>query len=79
MREYKGYTSMNSTKNAHELQKKNSRDEQGAWKDRVSDWSTVDPGHYRCATLITRKSITVQALGSGYGDPGESETPQRVV
>jgi len=28
---------MNSTKYAHELQKKNSGDEQGTWKDRVSD------------------------------------------
>ena len=33
----KRYTSMNSTKGAHELQKENSRDEQGAWRDRASD------------------------------------------
>jgi len=32
---------MNSTKGAHELQKENSRDEQGDWKDRASDWSLV--------------------------------------
>ena len=29
----KRYTIMNSTKDAHELEKKNSRDEQGAWKE----------------------------------------------
>jgi len=28
---------MNSTKCPHELQKKNSRDEQGTWKGRASD------------------------------------------
>jgi len=33
----KGYTSMNSTKGAHELQEENSRDEQGAWRNRASD------------------------------------------
>jgi len=32
----KRYTIMNSTKDAKELQKKNSRDEQGAWKERAS-------------------------------------------
>ena len=36
-------TSMNSTKSAHKLQKENSSDKQGAWKDRASDWSTTDP------------------------------------
>ena len=38
----KRYTIMNGTKGAHELQKENSRDEQGIWKDKVSDWSTAD-------------------------------------
>jgi len=33
---------MNSTKSAHELEKNNSRDEQGAWKDRAPDWSAND-------------------------------------
>jgi len=33
----KRYIIMNSTKGAHELQKENSRDKQGAWKDRNSD------------------------------------------
>ena len=37
MWEYKRYTILNSTKYAHELQKKNSRDEQGAWEDRALD------------------------------------------
>ena len=33
----KRYTSINSTKDAHELQKKKSGDEQGAWKDGAPD------------------------------------------
>jgi len=31
----KKYTIMNNTEGAYELQKKNSRDEQGGWKDRA--------------------------------------------
>ena len=44
MWEYKGIYKMSSTKSANELQKENSRDEQGAWKDRASDgqrWSML--------------------------------------
>ena len=33
----KRYTSMNGTNDAPELQQENSRDAQGAWKDRASD------------------------------------------
>ena len=33
----KRYTSMNNTKGAHELQKGNSRDGQGTWRDRASN------------------------------------------
>jgi len=33
----KRYTNMNSTKDAHELQKENSRVEQGAWKEMTLD------------------------------------------
>jgi len=65
---------MNNTKYARELQKENSRDEQGAWKDRVSDWSFADPLCFRCTTLINRMSITVQGPGSGNVDPAELET-----
>ena len=70
---------MNSTKSAHELQRKNLRDEQGTLKDRAPDWSTADPRCYRCATLINRKSTTVQASRSKHAGPRESETPQHVV
>jgi len=64
---------MNSTQCTHELQKENWRDEQGAWKDGASDWSTADPWCYRYAALIARKSHVVQALRSEHAGPGESE------
>jgi len=51
----------------------------GAWKNRVSDWSSTDPLRFRCATLINRMSITVQAPGPVYADRGEPKTSQRVV
>jgi len=64
---------MNSTKCASELQKKKSRDEQGAWKDRVPDRSSADPRHCCCATLIIRKPTMIQALRFAHAGPGESE------
>ena len=67
---------MNSTKCPHELQKENSRDEQGAWKDRVPDWSSADQLWFRCATLISKGRIhKLQSLRPGHEDPGESELP----
>ena len=70
---------MNCTKCTRELQKENLRDEKGAWKKKGSGWSTADPRCYRCATLITRKSTTVQTPRSEHVDPKKSETPQLVV
>ena len=32
--------------------------------------STADPLHYRCVTLINRKSTTVQTLGPEHAGPG---------
>ena len=48
----KRYTSMNSIKGAHELQKENSRDEQGAWKDRALHGLSMIHA-FRCASLIS--------------------------
>ena len=70
---------MNSTKCAHELQKENSRDEQGAWKKKGYGWLTTDPRCYRYAALIKRKFKKIQTPRSGHGDPGLSEATQRVV
>ena len=64
---------MNNTKGAHELQKENSRDEQGVWKDKAPDRSGADPRHHYCATLITKKSTAVQAPRSEHVGLGESE------
>ena len=75
MREYKKIYNYEHYKDAHELQKENSRDKQGAWKNRVLDWSSVDPLCSRWATLINWMSITVQISGSGHANPGESKTP----
>jgi len=75
MREYKEIYNYKKYKSAHELQKKTREMSKGAWKDRASDWSTTDPRCYRCATLITTKSITVQTPRSEHAGPGESELP----
>ena len=66
------YIRTNSTKDAHELHKGNSRAEQGDLEEMNLERSTTDSLHYRCATLI-RKSTTVQAPGSEHRDLGESE------
>jgi len=66
---------MNSTRRAHKLQKKNSRGEQGVWKNGAPDRSTANPHRHRCLTLITRKSITVQVPRYEHAGPGESELP----
>ena len=70
---------MNSTKDAHELQKRNSRAEQGGLEEMDPRRSTANALHCRCATLINKKSTTVQISGSGYTGPGESENSPRVV
>jgi len=74
MLEYKEIYNYEQYKGAHKLQKENSRDEQGARKDRTSNWFTADPRCYRCATLINRKSTMVQASGSEHENPGDSES-----
>jgi len=67
---------MNSIKDAHELQKKNSRDGQGPGRKGL--WrSTTDPWRYRCVTMITKKSTTVQAQRSEHTGPWESELPNK--
>jgi len=50
----KRYTSMNRAKDAHKLKKGNSRDEQGAWKDRASERSADDP-RFHYASLISNR------------------------
>jgi len=65
---------MNSIKYAHELLKENSRAERGGLEGTDPGWSTADALRYRCATLIKKKSITVQAPGSGHAGPGELES-----
>jgi len=49
----------------------------GGQKGQGLGWSTVDPQRYCCATLINRKSTTVQAPGRA--DLGLSEATQRVT
>ena len=68
-------TSMNSTKGAHEFKKKNSRDAQGAWKDRALD--SLLGIHTTAAPLrsATGRIQTLQAPLPGHEDPGESELP----
>jgi len=70
---------MNSIKDAHELQKRNLRDEQGTWGDKVSD--SMPMTHATAALLwsATGRIHKLQILGYGHEDSGESETPQRVV
>ena len=70
---------MNSTKGAHELQKENLRDEQGGWRDRISD--DLPMLHATAALLwsTTGRIYKLQTLRSEHEDPGESETLQRVV
>jgi len=72
-------TMMNSTKCPHELQKKKSKDEQGAWKGRVLDWPSADPLCFCCTTLINRMSITVQTLGSEHAIQGSQNSPMSSV
>jgi len=66
---------MNSTKGAHELQHENSRDEQGTWKDRVSDGLPMI--HTFAAPLwsASKRIHKLQVSESGHEDPGESELP----
>jgi len=67
------YTSMNSTKDAHKLQKETQVPNKGPERKDLERF-TADPLCYHCATLINRKSITVQAPRSRHAGPGESES-----
>jgi len=70
---------MNSTEDAHKLQKKNSRDEHGAWKNRASDGLLMVHATAALPWSATGRIHKLQAPGSGHKDPGESETPQRAM
>ena len=70
---------MNSIKEAHELQKGNSRAEKGDLKEKDHERFTADPLRYHCTTLINKKSTMVKASGSGHAGLGESEATQRVI
>ena len=50
----KRYTNMNSTKDAHEWQKKNSRDEQRGLEEKGSGWFARDP-RFQCTTLVSNR------------------------
>ena len=77
--EYKEVSSMYSTKGVHELQKENSRDEQGAWKDWASDSLPMIYATVVHLWSATRRIHKLQTPGSGHEDPRESETSQRVM
>jgi len=66
---------MNSTKGTHELQKENSRDAQGAWKDRDSNGLPMIHATTALLWLETRRIHKLQILRSEHEDPGESELP----
>ena len=67
---------MKSIKDAHELQKENSKDEHKAWKDGASDHLLkIDASsmHLRSAT---RRIHKLQTPGSEHAGPGELELPK---
>ena len=70
---------MNSTKEAHELQKEYSRDKQRAWKKNALDG--LPRIHTSAAHLwsATERIHKLQAPESGHEDPGDSEAPQWAV
>ena len=67
---------MNSTKDAHELQKRNSRAEQGGLKEIDPRRSTANSLHYHCTSLINKKSTTVQIRDLDIQVQGSQKTPQ---
>jgi len=64
---------MNSTKDTHDLQKE-TRDSSRGLEEKEPRRSTSDPLRYHCATLINRKSTTVQAPRSRHAGVWESES-----
>ena len=71
----KRYTYMNSTKDDHELQKENSRDERGAWKDWAPDGLPMICTFSTHLWSATRKIHKLQGLKSEHAGLGESELP----
>jgi len=65
---------MNNTKGAHELQKGNSRAEQGAWKKRISDGLPLIYYATIVQLLSTESSPWSKSPGSGHAGLGESES-----
>ena len=61
---------MNSTKGAHELQKENSRDEQGTWRDRASDGLPMIHTTDALLWLVTGRIHKLQASRPKHEDPG---------
>ena len=57
------------------LQKENSRDAQGAWKDRASDGLLEIHAIAALLKSATGRIHTLQALGPEHEDPRESELP----
>jgi len=72
-------TIMNSTKDAHELQKGNSGDEQGAWKDGAPDSLLKIRASSAHLWSTTGRMHKLQAVGSEHAGPVESELPNECV
>ena len=70
----KRYTIMNSTKSIHKLAKKNSRDEQRAWKELTLDGLMMIYASAVHLWSAIGRVYKHQALRSWHADPGESET-----
>jgi len=74
----KRFTIINSTKGTL-VKKQDSRDEQGGWKDGAPDGLPMINTSAPHLWSTTGRIHKLQTLGSGHEDPGEWDTPQRVV
>ena len=75
----KRYTFVNCKKEAHESQRKNSRAEQGAWKDGTPDGRPMIHASAAHLWSAAERIHKLQVSGSEHANLGESETPQRVA
>ena len=75
MREYKEIYNYKQYKSTHELQNENSRNEQGAWKDRALDSLPMIHASVAHLLLKTGRIHELQTTRSGHVDTGGSETP----
>ena len=66
---------MNVTNGAHELQQENSRDAQGARKDRAPDGLPVIHATATPLRSATGRIHRLQTPRPGHEDPGESKLP----